>query len=63
MYQWQETESESKEDNLGGSETVTTTYNYDTLWSEAEISSDSFKVPEGHQNPSFEQPRSHTQVQ
>jgi hypothetical protein len=39
MYQWEESESESSQDNLGGSETVTTNYTYTTQWSEEAISS------------------------
>ena len=51
MYQWKETKSESKDKNLGGSETTKTTYSYAKQWSESLIDSAQFKQREGHTNP------------
>ena len=51
MYQWKEITTQSKEKNLGGSETTKTTYSYDKLWSESLIDSAKFKQREGHTNP------------
>ncbi|GDY23174.1 hypothetical protein LBMAG56_45210 [Verrucomicrobiota bacterium] len=51
MYQWKETKSQSKEKNLGGSETTKTTFNYTKQWSESLIDSAQFKQREGHTNP------------
>jgi hypothetical protein len=51
MYQWQqETHSEEKK-KLGGGTETTTTYTYNKIWTDKLISTDSFKKPEGHQNP------------
>ncbi|MFO0696158.1 MAG: TMEM43 family protein [Polyangiales bacterium] len=50
MFQWKEkTESRSRS-NVGGSETTTTVYTYETTWSEAPIDSSAFKERE-HVNP------------
>ena len=51
MYQWKEIKSESKDKNLGGSETTKTTYSYARQWSESLIDSTQFKQREGHTNP------------
>lgn len=53
MYQWHEHKESSTHDNLGGSQTTTTTYTYKMDWSESPIDSASFKHPEGHDNPSM----------
>jgi len=47
MYQWVESTSTRKE----GDKTKTT-YSYNTQWRSSIQSSSSFKIPEGHQNPS-----------
>ena len=51
MYAWVETTEEETEENLGGSETTTTTYEYDTEWVGSPENSSSFKISEGHTNP------------
>lgn len=51
MYQWRETTSTRTEKKLGGAEETITEYNYERVWSKSHINSNSFKVPEGHQNP------------
>jgi hypothetical protein len=51
MYQWKETKSETTHDNAGGSQTKTTTYKYDKVWSSDPIDSSSFKEKDGHENP------------
>ena len=55
MLQWKErVESRRKKKNKsGGGSTPEKTYHYDTTWSSSAISSDSFKVSEGHRNPPF----------
>ena len=58
MYQWDEDSETKTEQNLGGSETKKTTYNYTQKWSENLIDSSSFKQPEGHKNPDSTQDRS-----
>ena len=51
MYQWVEsTESETKK-NMGGSTDTTTTYTYSKDWRSSRVSSSDFKKPEGHENP------------
>lgn len=50
-YQWKQTSSTKTEKNLGGSETTTTTYSYQKVWSEGLINSSGFKQPAGHTNP------------
>jgi len=52
MYQWYEDEHEECHDNYWWSEDCTTTYTYDTKWSDDQISSDSFYSRNGHENPS-----------
>jgi hypothetical protein len=50
MYQWEEKRTESRK-NLGGSETQTTTYDYQKVWSEDAIDSSRFQHPQDHGNP------------
>ena len=52
MYQWYEDEHEECHDNYWWSEDCTTTYSYDTKWSDNHISSDNFYSRNGHENPS-----------
>ena len=52
MYQWYEDEHEECHDNYWWSEDCTTTYTYDTKWSDDHISSDNFYSRNGHENPS-----------
>ncbi len=51
MYSWVETVEEESDTELGGSETVTTTYEYDYDWVEEPASSSDFEYPENHFNP------------
>ncbi len=51
MYQWRENTSSKSEDKLGGGTETVTTYDYVKEWSYSEINSDTFKHPQGHQNP------------
>jgi hypothetical protein len=51
MYQWKETKKDSTQENVGGSQTTTTTYDYTREWSDDAINSSAFKYPDGHQNP------------
>jgi hypothetical protein len=51
MYAWVEHEETKTEKNIGGSETETTTYTYDTKWTSNPEDSSNFEHPEGHQNP------------
>lgn len=51
MWQWHETSRTTTKENLGGSETTTTEYDYAKGWSERIVDSSKFKVPEGHRNP------------
>ena len=52
MYQWYEEEHEECHDNYWWSEDCTTTYTYDTKWSDNAISSSSFYQSSNHENPS-----------
>jgi len=52
MYQWYEEEHEECHDNYWWSEDCTTTYTYDTKWSDEAISSNSFYQTSNHENPS-----------
>lgn len=52
MYQWYEDEHEECHDNYWWSEDCTTTYTYDTKWSDEAISSNSFYQSSNHENPS-----------
>lgn len=51
MYQWKEFSDEKCQDNYGGSETCTTTYEYKKVWSDSEIDSSRFYESAGHYNP------------
>lgn len=51
MYQWQESSKSEEKKKLGGGTETTTTYSYDKSWSSSLSNSDSFKHPEGHNNP------------
>lgn len=51
MFQWKEESETKSEDNLGGSQTKTTTYNYHQDWFSDVINSSRFHEPAGHQNP------------
>ena len=53
MYQWLEKESETKTNNVGGSQTTQKTYTYSQAWSSVAANSTQFKVPQGHQNPAM----------
>eukprot|EP00656_Telonema_subtile_P052148 TRINITY_DN7187_c0_g1_i2.p1 TRINITY_DN7187_c0_g1~~TRINITY_DN7187_c0_g1_i2.p1 ORF type:complete len:451 (+),score=112.42 TRINITY_DN7187_c0_g1_i2:90-1442(+) len=50
MYQWDEHKKDEK-DSVGGG--VTTRYSYKKTWSTHRIDSSSFKVPNGHANPTL----------
>jgi hypothetical protein len=54
MYQWKETTNSTSQQNVGGSKTTQTTYNYQRDWSSQPIDSGHFKVPGGHQNPAMQ---------
>ncbi|HHX58609.1 MAG TPA: hypothetical protein GX706_02485 [Candidatus Moranbacteria bacterium] len=51
MYAWDEEVEEDSKKNLGGSETVETTYRYVKQWQEDPASSNDFEQSEGHINP------------
>ena len=53
MYQWKESKRKTSQENLGGSETTTTTYNYSREWSNDAIDSSNFAYPNDHQNPAM----------
>ncbi len=53
MYQWLEKETETKTNNVGGSQTTQKTYTYSLDWTETATNSAQFKVPAGHQNPAM----------
>jgi len=53
MYQWLEKETETKTNNVGGSQTTQKTYTYSLDWAETPTNSAQFKVPAGHQNPAM----------
>jgi hypothetical protein len=55
MYQWKEETSTQSQQNVGGSKTTETTYNYKREWSAQPVDSSHFKIPGGHQNPSMQQ--------
>ena len=50
-YAWVEHEETKSKTNIGGSETTETTYTYRKEWTEMPKSSESFRHPEGHENP------------
>jgi len=51
MYAWDQESESTEKDNLGGSTTTTTTYNYVKEWAQNPTDSKFFKHPEGHENP------------
>jgi hypothetical protein len=51
MYQWQQSQSSETKKKVGGGTETETTYSYSKGWSDRLIDSQSFKVPEGHENP------------
>lgn len=51
MYQWKESSTSTTHENMGGSETTTTTYNYKKEWSQKRIDSSNFHEPAWHTNP------------
>ena len=51
MYQWYEDEHEDCHDNMWWSEDCTTTYTYDTKWSDEAIDSSRFYSSNWHENP------------
>jgi hypothetical protein len=53
MYAWDEDSSTSSSSNVGGSSTNKTTYTYKRDWVTHPGTTSSFKVPQGHENPSL----------
>lgn len=51
MYQWEEKSETKSKDNIGGSQTDTTTYTYNKDWNQSTLSSQEYKES-GHENPS-----------
>jgi len=51
MYQWEEEKHEETKRSVGGSETTTTTYTYNKVWSEKTINSQNFRQRDNHANP------------
>ena len=51
MYQWRESKARETKNNWGGSQTVTTSYGYDKVWSSSAVDSRFFRIPQGHANP------------
>jgi hypothetical protein len=53
MYQWKENQKKETRKNLGGGEETTTTYTYETVWSDDTIRTDQFQEQgrAGHKNP------------
>lgn len=51
MYQWKEEQKTESRSNTGGSQTRTTTYSYERVWSDRPIDSSRFRQRDGHQNP------------
>lgn len=51
MYQWRENRREERQTNVGGSETVQTTYTYEQTWSSSAIDSSGFHDAANHRNP------------
>jgi hypothetical protein len=52
MYQWMEDKQTTSEVKTGGAEEKKTTYSYKKGWSGRVVSSEDFKIQEGHKNPS-----------
>lgn len=53
MYAWDEESRTTSEKNIGGSTTKHKDYSYKKTWTESPESSNSFKVPSGHTNPTM----------
>lgn len=51
MYAWEEQSESTTQKNTGGSETTTTTYTYNKVWTSSPAKSAEFNQPTGHQNP------------
>ncbi len=51
MYQWREERRTETRTRIGGGQETTTIYEYRKEWSSRPISSSSFKIAAGHQNP------------
>ena len=51
MFQWKEEQKTESRSNVGGSQTRTTTYSYERVWSDRPIDSSRFRQRDGHQNP------------
>jgi hypothetical protein len=51
MYQWVEQSTTQSENELGGSEERTTTYDYEKSWRSSLVDSSGFHSPGGHENP------------
>jgi hypothetical protein len=51
VYQWKEDKKQETQDNLGGVQTTTTTYDYTREWSDDVINSSEFKHPENIRIP------------
>mmetsp|Transcript_510 Transcript_510/g.1026 ORF Transcript_510/g.1026 Transcript_510/m.1026 type:complete len:438 (+) Transcript_510:135-1448(+) len=52
MYQWYEQTKTTSKKNVGGRKTSTKTYTYEKEWKDYLVSSQNFKTPNGHSNPS-----------
>jgi hypothetical protein len=50
-YAWQESSTSTTQKHLGGGDTVTTDYKYETVWTEDPADSSRFAQPAGHTNP------------
>mmetsp|Transcript_3844 Transcript_3844/g.8088 ORF Transcript_3844/g.8088 Transcript_3844/m.8088 type:complete len:420 (+) Transcript_3844:148-1407(+) len=53
MYQWTEKVQTTSEKKLGGGKTTTKKYTYEKEWRSSLVSSDNFKRPGNHTNPSY----------
>jgi len=53
MYQWREDQEQEKQDRVGGSQVIVTTYRYRKVWSSLSYNSSRFHSQEGKENPSF----------
>lgn len=50
-YQWEEKTHTEEKKNMGGDTDTVTTYQYQKVWSDKQISSSVFEHPNGHENP------------
>lgn len=53
VYAWDEVTNQTSDKNVGGSETITTDYSYEKVWTGSPKNSNNFRITEGHENPSF----------